>query len=60
MGLDNDVRDIAQGAEAELRRVIAYLNDRVVPQVRTQSLQAYHAAAVELRKLADKLEQRDR
>lgn len=45
-------------AEAELKKVIAYLNDEVVPQVRQNSGQAMRIAAENLHKLADKLDRR--
>ena len=56
MKLENDLRDAMQGAEAEVRRGIAYLNDRIVPEVRSHTLEACRSAAGELRKLADRLE----
>ena len=44
--------------EEEVRKVIDLLNDQVVPQVRQGSAQALHAAADQLRKLAEQLETR--
>ena len=44
--------------EEELKKVIAYLNDQVVPQLRQDSSQALHAAADRLRKLAEQLDDR--
>jgi bisphosphoglycerate-dependent phosphoglycerate mutase len=44
--------------EEEFKKVIAYLNDQVVPQLRQESAQALHAAAESLRKLADQLDDR--
>jgi len=44
--------------EEEVRKVIAYLNDQVVPQLRQDSSQALHAAADRLRKLAEQLDDR--
>lgn len=43
-------------AEAEIRRVIAYLNDEVVPAVRSQSFTALRRAGEQLTRLADELE----
>lgn len=43
-------------AETELRRIIAYLNDEVVPSVRKQSFTALRRAGEQLTKLADELE----
>jgi hypothetical protein len=45
-------------AEEELKKVIAFLNDQVVPQLRQDSSQALHAAADRLRKLAEQLDDR--
>jgi hypothetical protein len=42
--------------EEELKKVIAYLNDQVVPQLRQGSSQALNAAADQLRKLAQQLD----
>ena len=42
--------------EEELKKVIAFLNDQVVPQLRQGSSQALNAAADQLRKLAQQLD----
>ncbi len=42
--------------EQELNRVIAYLNDEVVPEVRQGSSRALRAAATQLAKLAEHLD----
>lgn len=44
--------------EDEVKRVIGYLNDEVVPQVRQNSSSALRAAAEQLSRLADHLDQR--
>ena len=44
--------------EEEVKKVIAYLNDQVVPQLRQDSAQALHSAADQLKKLAEQLEDR--
>jgi regulator of sigma D len=44
--------------EEEVKKVIAYLNDQVVPQLRQDSSQALRAAADQLKKLAEQLEDR--
>jgi hypothetical protein len=44
--------------EEEVKKVIAYLNDQVVPQLRQDSSQALRAAADRLRKLAEQLDDR--
>lgn len=43
-------------AEAEIRRIIDYLNSEVVPGVRKQSFKALRSAGEQLTKLADELE----
>lgn len=43
-------------AEAELRRIIAYLNDEVVPGVRKHSFTALRRAGEQLTRLADSME----
>jgi hypothetical protein len=42
--------------EDEVKRVIAYLNDQVVPQVRQNSSSALRSAAEQLGRLADHLD----
>ena len=44
--------------EDEVKRVIAYLNDQVVPQVRQNSSSALRCAAEQLERLAEHLDQR--
>jgi hypothetical protein len=43
-------------AEAEVQRIIAYLNDEVVPGVRKHSFKALRTAGEQLTRLADELE----
>lgn len=52
------IEDTAVKAEAEVRRVITYLNDQVVPEVRRDSSRALRTAASELVKLAERMEGR--
>ena len=50
---------VSQGlpkVEEEVKKVIAFLNDQVVPRLRQDSSQALHAAAERLRKLAEQLD----
>lgn len=54
----NKVQDAVQSAEAELKKLIQYLNDEVVPAVRKEGAEALTAAARQLRELATKLEKR--
>lgn len=42
--------------EEELKRVIAYLNDEVVPEVRENSSRALKSAADQLARLAERLD----
>jgi len=42
--------------EQDVKRVIAYLNDRVVPEVRQNGSKALRIAAEQLTRLADHLE----
>lgn len=44
--------------EDDLRRVIAYINDEVVPDVRRNGSEALRAATTELGKLAERMEHR--
>ena len=44
--------------EEEVKKVIAYLNDEVVPQVRQNSSQALRIAAEHLARLADHLDKK--
>jgi hypothetical protein len=44
--------------EEEVKKVITYLNDQVVPQLRQGSAQALFSAADQLKKLAEQLEDR--
>ncbi len=53
---EQSVREAAQKAEDELRRVVTYLNDEVVPDIRRNSSRALFAAAAELEKLAKSME----
>ncbi len=42
----------------ELRHAIAYVNDAVVPQVRTESISAMRKLSDKLRVLADRMDQK--
>ncbi len=43
--------------ELELRHAIAYVNDAVVPQVRSESITAMRKLSDKLRNLADRIDQ---
>jgi len=49
---ERQVRDAAAWGEEEVRRVVTYINDEVVPEVRRNGSVALRRAAVELEKLA--------
>lgn len=54
--LDERFGSALSSAEEELRRVIKYLNDEIVPQVRQNSAQALKAASEQLNRLAQYLD----
>jgi hypothetical protein len=56
--VDERFNQVRPRVEEELRKVIDYLNDQIVPQLRQDSAQALHAAAERLRKLAEQLDDR--
>ena len=56
--VDEHVSNVAPRIEEEVRKVIAYLNDEVVPKARQNSSEALRLAAEQLRKLADHLDRR--
>lgn len=56
--VDEKMKDAMPKIEAELQRVIRYMNDEVVPEVRREGSDALRAAAEQLRKLAEFMESR--
>lgn len=54
------VEEAAERAQRELRQVIAYLNDEVVPTVRVESSRALRVAARKLLKLAHYMDENRR
>jgi len=54
------LREAASHVEEDLRRVAAYINDEVVPDVRRNGSQALRAAAAELHKLAERMDNANR
>ncbi len=54
--VDNSMKDAAPKFDAELQRVLRYINNEVVPDVRRESSNALRIAAEQLRKLADYME----
>ncbi len=57
---EQDLRYAANRAEEELQRLVRYINDEVVPDVRKHSSTALRSAAEGLRSLAEKMEQGNR
>jgi hypothetical protein len=55
---EQQLKEAAARAEEEVRRVVTYLNDEVVPEVRRNGSHALRIAAVELQKLAQKMDDR--
>ena len=55
--VDAQFGNIGPRVEEEVRRVIAYLNDEVVPQVRRNSSSALRTAAEQLSRLAQQLDE---
>jgi hypothetical protein len=55
---EQQLRDAAARAEEEVRRVVTYINNEVVPEVRRNGSNALKVAAVELQKLAQKMDDR--
>lgn len=58
--LDETFDDVGRKVERELKDVITYLNDQVVPKVRTQSSQAIRLASEKLNRLADLMDEQKR
>jgi len=52
------LREAAARAEEELRHVVTYINDEVVPDIRRNGSHALRAAAIELQKLAQRMDDR--
>ena len=52
------VQDAVDRTEAEVRKLVQYLNDEVVPDVRRQSSSALRTAAQRLQELAKSLDDR--
>ena len=57
---EQDLRNAAARAEDEVQRLIRYMNDEVVPDVRRHSSVALRSASDGLRSLAEKMEQGNR
>jgi len=53
---EQQLRDAGTHLEADLKNVVKYINDEVVPGVRRNSSEALRAAAAELHKLATRMD----
>jgi len=53
-----NARDAAARIEQELHRVVTYINDQVIPDIRRDGSVALRAAAEQLQKLAQHMEDR--
>jgi hypothetical protein len=56
-GVGHRLDEAIELIEMELRHAIAYVNDAVVPQVRSESISAMRKLSDKLRNLADKMDQ---
>jgi len=56
-GVGRRIEEAVELIEMELRHTIAYINDAVIPQVRSESIAAMRTVADKLRELADRFEQ---
>ena len=57
-GWEQQLREAAARVEEDLRQVVTYINDEVVPDIRRNGSEALRAAAAELQKLAQRMEDR--
>lgn len=55
-GVGRRIEEALELIEMELRHVVTYVNDAVVPQVRRESITAMRTVADKLRNLADRME----
>jgi len=55
-GLGQRIEEAIELIELELRHAAAYVNDAVIPQVRSESISALRNVASSLRNFADKLD----
>jgi hypothetical protein len=53
---EQQLRDAATHLETDLKTVVKYINDEVVPGVRRNSSEALRTAAAELHKLASRMD----
>jgi hypothetical protein len=53
---EQQLKDVTAHLETDLKNVVKYINDEVVPDVRRNGSDALRAAATELHKLAQRLD----
>ena len=53
---EQPLRDAAAHLETDLKNVVKYINDEVVPEVRRNGSEALRAAAAELHRLAQRMD----
>ncbi len=53
---EQQLRDAAAHLETDLKNVVKYINDEVVPEVRQNGSEALRAAAAELHRLAQRID----
>lgn len=56
-GVGRRIEEAIELIEMELRHAIAYVNDAVVPQVRSESIAAMRKLSDTLRNMADRMDQ---
>ena len=56
-GVGRRIEEAVELIEMEVRHAIAYVNDAVVPQVRSESIKTLRTVADTLRDLADRIDQ---
>ena len=55
---EQQIRDAARHVEEDVRRVVTYINDEVVPEIRQNGSHALRTAAEQLQKLAQRMDER--
>ena len=55
-GWEARLREVAKTVEEDARRLVTYINDEVMPDVRRNSSSALRAASDELHKLAERMD----
>jgi hypothetical protein len=56
-GVGRRIDEAIELIEMELRHTIAYVNDAVIPQIRSESVSAMRTIADRLREFADRIDQ---